>query len=59
MKITIGKKAYKNKTDDYSGMIGVIEWCNKCCKANRIQFVGIANNELLSNFNLLKCELTK
>ena len=59
MKIKIGKKAYKNNKDDYSGKAGTIKWCNKCCKANRIHFDNMANNEPLSNFNLLKCKLTK
>jgi hypothetical protein len=58
MRITIGKKAYKNNQNDYEGMSGEIIWCNKCCKANRIQFDNIGNNEALSNFNLLKCKLS-
>lgn len=65
MKIKIGKKAYialseySNKilSSDYAGKTGTIKFCNKCCKQNRIQFDGMANNELLSNFNILKCEI--
>ena len=55
MRIRIGKNAYKNSKNDYEDMWGTIFWCNKCCGSNRVQFDYIANSELLSNFNLLKC----
>jgi hypothetical protein len=57
IKIKIGKNACKNKRNDYCGDTGIIEWCGRCCKKNRIQFDGIGNNELLSNFNILKCKI--
>lgn len=64
-KITVGKNAYisdshdPDMSNDYEGMSGVIEWCGKCCSANRVQFDDIANNEPLRKFNILKCLITK
>lgn len=54
-KITIGKNAYKNR-NDYFGMTGTVMFCD-CCKENRVQFDNIANNESLSNFDILKCNI--
>lgn len=60
MKVKIGKNAYigfsKGK-NDYFGMTGKIVFCKTCCRKNRIQFDNIANSELLSSFDIRKCEI--
>lgn len=41
----VGKRIKIVKGRDYLGMTGVIEYCGKCCRAYRIQFDGVGNNE--------------
>mgnify|MGYP001585025505 len=40
-----GRKIKIIKGKDYLGMTGKIEYCKRCCRAYRIQFDGIGNNE--------------
>ena len=35
---------------EYFGMTGTVEHCNSCCRALRIQFDGVANNERLAKY---------
>jgi transcription antitermination factor NusG len=35
---------------EYAGFTGKVEYCKTCCRALRIQFDGIANNERLSRY---------
>ena len=55
LRITIGKNAYKDGKNDYAGRTGNISYCETCCDDWRVSFDGIANNELLRNFDLSKC----
>jgi hypothetical protein len=41
----VGKIIKIVKGKDYIGKYGYITYCNKCCRAYRIQFIGIGNNE--------------
>ena len=45
-----GKRIKIVKGNDYFGMTGVIEYCDRCCRAYRIQFDGIANSEKYKNY---------
>jgi len=44
-RLLVGKKIKIIKGKDYFGMTGHIEYCGKCCRAYRIQFDNIGNNE--------------
>jgi len=40
----------RNKEGEYKDFIGKIEWCGSCCLGYRVQFIGIGNNENITNF---------
>lgn len=46
----VGKRIKIVKGEDYLGFTGVIKYCKRCCRAYRIQFDGIANNERYSKY---------
>jgi hypothetical protein len=50
MRFKVGDRVRVTHGSDYVGLSGVIEYCKTCCRARRIQFDGIANNESFKNF---------
>jgi len=50
MKQLEGKRIRIIKGKDYFGMTGVIQYCGRCCRAYRIQFDGIGNNEAYKKY---------
>ena len=46
----LGRRIKIVKGKDYLGMSGTIFYCGSCCKKHRIQFDGIGNNVLFSNY---------
>lgn len=61
VRVLVGDHASKKYKQDnsYIGMKGTIFYCRSCCKAHRIQFDGIGNNESVSNFYLRKLTIIK
>jgi len=56
MTLKVGDKVKIVSGKNYLGCTGVIEYCPTCCRALRIQFDGIGNNEKLKTYrkNLIK-----
>ena len=46
----VGRKIKVVKKGAYFGCTGVIQYCNTCCRAYRIQFDGMGNNEKLKEY---------
>ncbi len=61
IRVLVGSDAYKKYPGEngYAGMKGTIFYCRTCCKAHRIQFDNIGNNERVSNFYLRKLTIIK